>query len=78
MFQRYYHMFADSELLDLTTRAASELGIAVGTEFDYSISNVEVGDAGVIYGMEVVKTGWERSNYYLEARMWSRKKSSSL
>lgn len=76
IFQRYYHLFADSELLDLTTRAASELGIVVG---DISTPNEEgkVGDGGdddIVCGMEIVKTGWERSNYYLEARMWSRKK----
>lgn len=63
IFQRYYHLFASSELSDLVHRAASELGFTVGPA-DLC------GTIDGVCGMEIVNHGWERSNYYLEARLW--------
>jgi tRNA (uracil-5-)-methyltransferase TRM9 len=63
IFQRYYHLFTSSELTDLASHAASELGLAVGPA-DHC------GTMDGACGMEIVDHGWERSNYYLEARLW--------
>ena len=62
VFNRYYHMFSEGELYELTTTAVQELGLAIGKESDVS------GDRGV----EIVQHGWERSNYYIEIRRWWR------
>lgn len=77
VFQRYYHMFAAGELRDLAQRAASDLGLFVGRESDLDSSSPmdakekeRANEIEVIHGMEVVADGWERSNYYLEARFW--------
>lgn len=65
IFQRYYHLFACSELTRLASHAASELGLAVGP--------ADLCDTvGRTCGMEIVDHGWERSNYYLEAQLWRR------
>lgn len=66
IYQRYYHFFSASELSDLFCRAAAELDIVVGPVGQKSDSSREY------FGAEIVNTGWERSNYYLEARMWRR------
>jgi len=63
VFQRYYHLFTSSELPELVRHAASELGLAVGP------ANL-CDTADGVCGMEIVEHGWERSNYYLEARLW--------
>jgi len=61
---RYYHMFARGELVDLTTSAATELGLKVG------LPSLEK-DAGVKKnGVTIVQDGWERSNYYVELQCW--------
>lgn len=75
VFQRYYHMFAAGELGDLAQRAASEVGLFVGSEADVEPSSPSEANKGedeleIVYGMEIVADGWERSNYYLEARFW--------
>ena len=62
VFNRYYHMFSEGELYELTRSAAQELGLAVGSELDVSVS--------VDQGVEIVQCGWERSNYYIEIRRW--------
>jgi len=62
VFNRYYHMFSKGELYELTTTAAQELGLAIGSE---SVAPVD-------QGVEIVQYGWERSNYYIEIRRWRR------
>ncbi|KAF5324559.1 hypothetical protein D9611_004263 [Ephemerocybe angulata] len=62
VFNRYYHMFAKGELGTLAKDAAVALGLSVGDP-----SAEEVGQ-----GVEVVQDGWERSNYYVELRRWSK------
>lgn len=65
VYDRYYHFFQSWELKDLVTEAAKEMGLHVGaldTALPESISR----------GMEIVKDGWERSNLYVELRMWTR------
>jgi len=62
MFNRYYHMFSEGELYELTRSAVQELRLAIGVE-----SDVSAGD-----GVEIMQCGWERSNYYIEIRRWRR------
>ncbi|KAG9226418.1 hypothetical protein CCMSSC00406_0003297 [Pleurotus cornucopiae] len=62
VYNRYYHMFAKGELSALVGEAATELGMLV----DRESSN---GDSGT-RGVEIVQDGWERSNYYVELRLW--------
>lgn len=76
-------MFATGELKDLAQRAASELRLFVGTESDLdSSSPIDTKDGGgemeIVYGMEIVADGWERSNYYLEARFWRVERPRSI
>lgn len=77
VFQRYYHLFAESELSKLTVRAALELGIIVGNESELGDEETEMNGKDFVHGIEILKTGWERSNYYLEARTWARRKGGS-
>jgi tRNA (uracil-5-)-methyltransferase TRM9 len=67
IFRRYYHMFARGELVGLVTKAASELGLCVGSRHD---------GPGNMRGLEIVQDGWERSNYYVELRCWERSLST--
>lgn len=60
VFNRYYHMFAEGELLKLTTDAAKEVGLEVG---DYGVGQSR-------RGVNIIQTGWERSNYYIELKCW--------
>ncbi|KAF9647347.1 hypothetical protein BDM02DRAFT_3156207 [Thelephora ganbajun] len=62
VFNRYYHMFSNGELHELTTTAAQELGLAIGNESGASADQ----------GVEIVQCGWESSNYYIEIRRWQR------
>ncbi|KZV66511.1 S-adenosyl-L-methionine-dependent methyltransferase [Peniophora sp. CONT] len=62
-FHRYYHMFAEGELDALVHGAARSIGLSVGKVGDFP-----EGASGV----EIVQSGWERSNYYVEARRWRR------
>ena len=67
--QRYYHMFAKDELSQLVQVATQEIGLRVGPPPPHR-NQVE----GVDHteGIEVVASGWERSNYYVELRRWRR------
>lgn len=58
VFKRYYHMFRAGELMELVSNAAGELELKVDMK--------EEGTSGV----EVVREGWERSNWYVELRRW--------
>lgn len=62
VFNRYYHMFAKGELASLATDAAMDLGLSVGERQDSQ------GSQGVV----IVQDGWERSNYYVELRRWTK------
>ncbi|KIO17644.1 hypothetical protein M407DRAFT_32669 [Tulasnella calospora MUT 4182] len=65
VYDRYYHFFQSWELKDLVTEAAKEMGLHVGP-LDASLRG------SISRGMEIVKDGWERSNLYVELRMWAR------
>jgi tRNA (uracil-5-)-methyltransferase TRM9 len=63
--RRYYHMFAKGELDELVQNAAQEIGLKVGT-----LSTNEAEECEGTEGVEIVASGWERSNYYIELRRW--------
>jgi tRNA (uracil-5-)-methyltransferase TRM9 len=63
--QRYYHMFAKGELDQLVQTAAQEMRLKVGTRPTNEAEECEGTE-----GIEVVASGWERSNYYVELRRW--------
>jgi len=63
---RYYHMFAKDELRTLVENAAQELGLKVCPA---SSNEAESNGTG---GVEIVASGWERSNYYIELRRWQK------
>lgn len=66
VFNRYYHMFEQGELRVLVLAAAHELGI-----FSDPAENIE-GHIEAQTGsscIEIVKDGWERSNFYVELRL---------
>ena len=62
IFNRYYHMFAKGELPGLVMEAANESGLHVGPKPERGDENLK--------GIEIVQDGWERSNYYVELRLW--------
>ncbi|RXW21118.1 hypothetical protein EST38_g4736 [Candolleomyces aberdarensis] len=62
VYNRYYHMFAKGELAALASDAAKDLGLSVGSRESCSSTP----------GVEIVQEGWERSNYYVELRRWSK------
>ncbi|KAI9510236.1 hypothetical protein F5148DRAFT_977089 [Russula earlei] len=65
--RRYYHMFSKGELLGLVQNAAQEMGLRVGRP-----SNDDADQTNVTDGVEIVSSGWERSNYYVELQRWQR------
>ena len=62
VYHRYYHMFAKGELRSLVEEAASELGLQLGPRSG--------GEGQSLKGLEIIQDGWERSNYYVEFRLW--------
>lgn len=62
VFNRYYHFFEANELRLLVEEAASELGLGLG----------EPGSANGGAGVQIVQDGWERSNLYIELRLWKK------
>ncbi|KAH9005077.1 hypothetical protein EDB86DRAFT_3071671 [Lactarius hatsudake] len=64
VIQRYYHMFAKDELGQLVRVAAQEMGLMVGPPPMNQVEEAE--------GIEIVASGWERSNYYVELQRWRR------
>ena len=62
VYNRFYHMFAKGELSGLVVEAAAELGLQVGSK------PLDMGKN--MRGVEIVQDGWERSNYYVELRLW--------
>lgn len=67
VIQRYYHMFAKGELGHLVHVAAQEMGLKVGPPPMNQVEEIDYAE-----GIEVVASGWERSNYYIELRRWRR------
>ncbi|KAF8275098.1 hypothetical protein EI94DRAFT_1768400 [Lactarius quietus] len=65
--QRYYHMFAKGELGKLVQAATQEMGLNVGPPHMSQVEGFENTE-----GIEVVASGWERSNYYIELWRWQR------
>jgi tRNA (uracil-5-)-methyltransferase TRM9 len=61
IFNRYYHMFAKDELSQLVYETASELGMMIGAR--------KTGKD--LKGVEIVQSGWERSNYFVELKCWT-------
>jgi len=64
---RYYHMFAKDELRGLVQLAVQEIGLEVDSPFLNEADMVKAAE-----GVEIVESGWERSNYYIELRRWQR------
>ncbi|KIM49480.1 hypothetical protein M413DRAFT_15535 [Hebeloma cylindrosporum] len=62
VYNRYYHMFAQGELRGLVIEAAAELGLQVASKPEDVPKNTR--------GVEIVHDGWERSNYYVELKLW--------
>jgi tRNA (uracil-5-)-methyltransferase TRM9 len=62
-------MFAKDELRGLTQLAAQEIGLVVDSP-SLPVDGAE--KARAEDGVEIVATGWERSNYYIELRRWKR------
>ena len=65
VYNRYYHMFQRGELRNLVLCAASELGIE-----ERRRNQIEEKTDGSHTFIEIVQDGWERSNYYVELRLW--------
>jgi len=63
IFKRYYHFFAAGELRQLVCEAAETLGFVVGPP------STECGQRG----LEIVKDDYEKSNWYIELRLWGAK-----
>lgn len=59
-------MFSKDELRGLVLSAGQELGLKVGPP---PLNEAE--DKGT-EGVEIVVSGWERSNYYIELWRWQR------
>ncbi|TDL27397.1 S-adenosyl-L-methionine-dependent methyltransferase [Rickenella mellea] len=66
---RYYHMFEKGELRDLICGAAHGMGLTVGSPRE-GLGPVADGMRQKIRGLEIVEDSWERSNYYIELRLW--------
>jgi len=64
---RYYHMFDKGELRQLVCLAALELGITERSNLEASKTTL-VGTESFI---EIVQDDWERSNYFVELRLWT-------
>jgi len=62
IYHRYYHLFADGELVALARGAAEELGLEVSPFPEMHTTKKR--------GVEIVQEGWERSNHYIELRRW--------
>ena len=59
-------MFSKDELRGLVQSAAQELGLQVGPppSNEAEVKGIE--------GVEIVVSGWERSNHQIELRRWQR------
>jgi len=62
VFNRYYHMFVAGELEELAREAVTALGLICGPPPHHQQGQ---------HGVEVVQSGWERSNWYIELKRWN-------
>lgn len=67
VFNRYYHMFDRGELRDLVVAAAK--GMDISSEEPGSRIHSENGTQKKTF-IEIVKDDWEKSNYYVEFRLY--------
>ncbi|KAF8582649.1 S-adenosyl-L-methionine-dependent methyltransferase [Ramaria rubella] len=65
VFNRYYHMFASGELEELAREAAFAMELEVAPRPDLAIDS-----STTRKGVEIVRCGWERSNWYIEMKRW--------
>ncbi|KAG8862920.1 tRNA methyltransferase, has a role in tRNA modification [Tulasnella sp. 330] len=68
VFQRYYHFFETDELHDLVCEAATAIGLQVGPS--PPTQSMLLTTVTATRGVEIVNRGWERSNLYIELRLW--------
>jgi len=68
-FNRYYHMFDKGELRLLVKEAATEIGIEEQAETDRRRDCSDSDTAKTF--LEFVRDDWERSNFYVELRLWT-------
>jgi len=66
IYNRYYHMFAGGELEALIREAAETLGLEINPRPETS----ETSPSGARKGVEIVRCGWEKSNWYIELKRW--------
>jgi tRNA (uracil-5-)-methyltransferase TRM9 len=58
-------MFDKGELGQLVQTAAQEMGLKVGPLLMHEADECEGTE-----GIDIITSGWERSNYYIELRRW--------
>lgn len=63
VFHRYYHFFEHDELRELVLEAVQALQLVVGSPADFT-------EGPSRRGVEIAQDGWERSNSYIELRLW--------
>ncbi|KAI5124579.1 hypothetical protein M0805_003098 [Coniferiporia weirii] len=72
LYNRFYHMFDEGELRSLVQTAAEEMGICIHPPRAEESVPKEVSTPSNARRrfIEFVKDGWERSNYYVEFRLY--------
>lgn len=63
-------MFDKGELGDLVCDAARDLDIAIGTPSTATFGRSATDPLETRRGIEIVQDGWEKSNFYIEVRLW--------
>ncbi|KAL5533117.1 TRM9 [Sanghuangporus sanghuang] len=71
VFNRYYHLFEEGELRDLVIAAAQELDIDEGSPASEEGSSRCIQIRPKKY-IEIIRDGWERSNCYVEFRLYQK------
>lgn len=69
VFNRYYHMFEKDELRALVLAAANDMGIIAAPSSHTHTENQASNETRFI---DIVKDDWERSNFYVEFRLYKR------
>ncbi|EJD05856.1 S-adenosyl-L-methionine-dependent methyltransferase [Fomitiporia mediterranea MF3/22] len=72
VFNRYYHMFDRGELRELVLTAAGEMGIRLESRGTDSPTSSYINVPSRQSVIEILKDDWERSNYYVEFRLYQR------
>lgn len=75
VYNRYYHMFDPGELRAVVCAAAEDLGISIRArpgvdETTESPFSPESPGDGITRYLDIVQDDWERSNFYVELRLW--------